>query len=432
MSELMFIAVPGGTGTTAGARSALLRVLISPNLTGSSLAADGMEQWPPPSLVGATLMVDFSGTPDDERFAVAARPPHIKAQPGLWQAFFGSDTVVTRRLLRSAASREVDVDSTSAKAAAIAATFAKAAAVELRLDHDDRPALDAVVRRELIERWSGPEPASAPMGPLMAPPGFKVPNFHQTIGTLREHPHVLRALGLIIEIALPVAALPLDNGVLRVRWPDAPNNLPLIVSPWTQFSPNFLPGNPTLLSSGMVALTGGEPGTAGNWSVVTVDVDNGAKRLREAAKAAAAAPADPAPGNLARPFLLPALRSSGIALVRPGRQADFKSRRKKTDAFTQSAITDIVLDADDLVLGYRIDIKPQGRTGCRCTSVRPVTGSPARRDHQDRSASRAGGRTHQGSCRRRSRGRPTSHGRDRGPLERLEPCRRAAEPGRAV
>jgi hypothetical protein len=364
MSEIMLVAVPGGIAADTSPPRVVLRVLVTPNLTGGSLAADGMEQWPPASFVGATLTVDFAATIAGQKFPVEVRPPHVGAQPDLWKAFFGSDTIVTPRLRRAEALREVDVDGTSAKAAAIAASFARAAATELRLDRDDRPALDAVVARELIERWSGPEPAAAPLPPLPPPPPFRPPNFHQTIAMLREHPHVLRALGLIFDITLPAASLPVQSGVLRIRWPDAPNTLPAFRSPWTQFSAKFLPATPrntTLISSGMVALTGGEPGTTASWTVVTVDVDNGAARLRDAARAAASVSPRAAPATGVRPFLLPALRSNGMAIVRNGRQTDFGSRRRSADNFARTDISEAVLDADDLVLGYRVDIKPQGR-----------------------------------------------------------------------
>ena len=105
MSELLWIAVPGGTTGSGEERTAVLRVLIVPRLQGSSLASEGMEDWPPQSLIGGTLAVDFAEKADGDLHTVEVAPPHIAAQPGVWRAFFGPNTTVnpTRQRMNGAA-----------------------------------------------------------------------------------------------------------------------------------------------------------------------------------------------------------------------------------------------------------------------------------------------------------------------------------------
>lgn len=349
MSTMLWATVPGGVVGTGAARQAVLRVLITPKLDGGTLASNGMDPWPPTSLTTATLVVDFAASADGPAQQVPVLPPHIRPQPGVWGAFFPSDTIIAPPRPQSQAAPQVVVDPTSLTAAAVSNTFATVAATRLRLDSDDdRKALDRVARAQLMSDWSDqPPPRPQPSPPT--PPSFQPPEFHQTIAKLREHPAVLRALGLIIEFTIPTAALPLQSGVMRVRWPSEPSTLPDIVSLWTQFDDLILPTATQNINAGMVTLTDDR------WKIVNVDVDVAARRLRSAAGAGAS-------GAGSAAFPLPALRTAGLMLVRSGRQADFDTRRQVASANARRASMDPpLLTADDLVLGYRMDVKRQDR-----------------------------------------------------------------------
>lgn len=362
MSEMLWISVPSGKESDA-----VLRVLIAPRLDGTSLESDGMEHWPPPSLISAMLDVDFSDALGGEIHTLKVNPL-IQAEPGIWESFFGPNTVVTPPGRRNKSLGKVMVDSTSTKAEAINHTFTKVAKTPFRLNHDDRPNLDNAVSRELKDRWSGEEQ------PIPPPPPFKedktcldLPDFHKTISMLREHPAVLRSLGLIMELRIPVSELhkSFSEGILRVRWPDVPASIPKIVSPWTKYDKGFMPGSTTNINSGMVTLTddNGEPIPADNhrWEVVTFEVDNSAKKLRDAARTLAAS-SDNVQGTAdIKPFMMPALKTAGLTLLRRGRQADFAARRLAANSNARNSMSNNVLTADDLVLGYRIDIKEEGR-----------------------------------------------------------------------
>ena len=189
---------------------------------------------------------------------------------------------------------------------------------------------------------------------------------------------MLRALGLLVELMLPASIIHTipAQGVVQVRWPGAPASpaLPEIVSPWTQYEfegSRFLPASTANISAGMVTLnddrhgTGPLPSGDASWEVVTVDVDGGTRRLREAARALlgpngsnASPEAGLPPASEIQPATLPALRTAGLLLVRRGRQNDFAARREAADTNARrDSMSAAVLTADDLVLGYRIDIQ---------------------------------------------------------------------------
>ncbi|CAM3594524.1 hypothetical protein GCM10009865_38550 [Aeromicrobium ponti] len=375
MSELMWVAVPGGTILRGEESDAVLRVLITPKLKGNSLASHGMENWPPQSLVNATLLVDLAEDINGELYTVEVKPPHIQAQPGVWEAFFGPNTIVTSPRKHDPNAPMVEVDSTSTKAETINHIFTTVAATDFRLDNykEDQPILDEIIKKELINWVNEEQPVMAlrPGEPSSNSPQnnrFTPPDFHRTIAILREHPAVLKALGLIIELRIPVSMLPTQfpEGIIRVRWTDVPAPLPPIISPWTKYNSMFLPGSTNNISAGLVTLTDDREETneegAPCWKVVTVDVDNGVKKLEAAARAISDKGDEEKTSVDTQTFMFPAMRTAGLMLLRCGRQADFEERRQAADINAQrNSMSEAVLTADDLVLGYRIDIKLQGR-----------------------------------------------------------------------
>src|ERR1700759_5108540 len=95
----------------------------------------------------------------------------------------------------------------------------------------------------------------------------------------------------------------------------------------------------------------------GDWRVTTVDVEGGAQRLRAAAETLAE--------DGAAPATMPAMRTAGIQLLRPGRSQDLTRRRNSALQRRGLAAGEVmVLDADDLVLGYRIDVRWGGGDWC--------------------------------------------------------------------
>jgi len=376
MSELLWVAVPGGIADNG---AVLLRVLVVPMLDGGTLAGSGMRTWPPPELGAATLTVEWRAD-DDAPVQRAEVPPAdvtFHAQPGLWPRLFDPATPVGDRQRAVAAHPKPDVRPTSADADRIATTYAGPARIELDPQAATLPAAYDESQLQVLKEWkhSGPPPRGTAPDTTPRPP----PDFHRVISLLREHPAVLRGLGLIFELRpTPPAGLE-AAGQVRVRWlrDDPPpaeeeggpfdHPRPSIVSPWTRYGRAFRPGaRDGTISAGMVTLTP-DPGvpeavTQGTWTVITVDVEGGTRRLRDAAALVndddgeSAAQADQR-----RPVSLPAMRSAGLQLVRPNRSEDFARRGEIARANLERETLDgHVLDATDLVLGYRIDVKRGG------------------------------------------------------------------------
>lgn len=349
MNDMLWVAVPAGFTSDGAAR---VRLLVVPRLDPGPIAAAGLAQWPPPELVSATLSVGFAASAADPVTVVEVPPPHVAAQPGLWESFFPAGTEV-RPPDAARAPKPVDTATTAARAEAIDATFAGVAGTPVTVA--DHAALDDAVRTRLAG-WE-PGPDAIPAGP--GGPQAQEPDFHATISLLREHPAVLEALGLVIELRVPAIPAGLaDGGVVEVRWPGAPATLPAIRAPWTRYGATFRPASTPTVSAGMVTLTPDGPPAPSPWSVVTVDVERGARVLDVAA---AELTRRQEAGEATPRVSMPALRTAGLQLVRADRGAEFTLRAEANARnAARSTMDDAELDADDLVLGYRIDVRPRG------------------------------------------------------------------------
>jgi hypothetical protein len=358
MSELVWIAVPNGIGVDG--TSARLRVLISPRLTTATLAEAGLQNWPPSELSGARLEVEFKVEGNAAPLPpVLITPPHILADDGVWNHFFGKGIVVRPVETRGRRSvKAVQVEPTSDLADKVSEAFVRAASTPVQDDLDVNEELERVVVSNLQTEWAQdlrPVSRRPPVIDRVAEP----PDFHRVMAMLREHPVVLKSLGLIFEVDIPVAAIPFagDARSMRVICKDAPDFIPQITSPWTSYGPDFRPASSPGISSGMVTLTDDRtPNSDNGWKIVTFDVENGAERLRQAARKLAGGTdeaAQPAPR-----VTMPTLRSAGMMLVKKGRADDFASRRRAAvENASRGSLGDVVLGADDLVIGYRLDVR---------------------------------------------------------------------------
>jgi len=369
MSELLWIAVPGGTVTDG---EAVLRVLIVPRLTAEragTLADHGMGNWPETLALAPTLLVELS--PGEEADVpvtqvLASRQDH--ARPDVWKAFFGPATAVSPFIQRQA--DEPTVEPTSQNASKVISTYEPSAVAEAKAvaAQNSSDLASDLVRHKALSAWSddsAPAQGTSPPRPSESRSGDY--DFHRTVAILREHPSVLRALGLIVELTLPASALSVTQGgsphLVRVRWPDVPGPaiVSSILSPWTRYEfdgRQFLPApqEGSIISSGMVDLTNvglsGMDNDAG-WELVSFDVHGAAARLRDAAQHLGSPPTHKEDASIT----LPTLRSAGLTLLRRNRQEDFTRRRRAAAANAGLLSTDgAQLTADDLVLGYRVDV----------------------------------------------------------------------------
>ncbi|GGM90525.1 hypothetical protein GCM10011609_29420 [Lentzea pudingi] len=344
MSELVFVTVPG-------ARPDRLRVVVVPRLQ-DDLSTVGMADWPAAAR-GAALVVEIR-SPGGEIQQVG----HALVSTGrsqLWRAAF--DGVAVRPATPPTPHDPPEVVETSRDADRVVTSFAESAAAL----STPGPAADAAVATT-IASWDDADPITPPP-PVQGPPEWpdRPPlDFHGAVDHLREHPAVLRALGLVLE--LTVEGLPRstrdDPFLIRVTWP-APTVAATISSPWTAYEFDgrlFVPHAAGDVRDGLLDLAGApafEPlGPRARWEVATCDVEGAANKLRDAARALLAGTG---------PAAMPALRSAGLMLLHPGRLEHFSRRTRSARAnLDREGAQAPPFTAEDLMLGYRVDIKPQG------------------------------------------------------------------------
>ena len=192
-------------------------------------------------------------------------------------------------------------------------------------------------------------------------------DFHQRVSALADHPQVLRKLGLVIDLVVqldsPQAQIPATGSVRVVPTGNLPESPPLAA--WTRYEldKNWFGARPAQKQRMYRGLLDLDPDA---WELVQVDVDGAAlqavgfadtlRRMRDPATRGPATPDEAA---------VPALRSAGFALARNGRGEqlleDLHGRKSKNDQYeTGNAPT---FDAEDLVRGYRIDVRDADAPG---------------------------------------------------------------------
>lgn len=400
MSELLWVAVPNGfvSPPTPTPTTAVIRVLIVPRLAAGTLTDYALEHWPT-KLAGLSIRVN---TRDGAGGTETTHPAALTntARTEVWDAFFSGDAGLVNDYV-PVTHPAPTVAPTSGDATSAHLTHRNVTrALANPADPTAHPP-DQVVRDNLAD-WAQPEPASPPPDTTALLPA--APDFHATVSTLREHPNVLLDLGLIIELTVDVAALVDPDGTdpqLRVVC-DA-EDLPVVVSPWPRydldvrnfvFRPAPAPGSTFGIRRGVVDLSDctnifdvtelPDPNqTPKHWLLATFDVNGVVGNLRQTAR--------DLQNNPTVPATMPPMRSAGLALLRPDRQTELAARTQTAAINAAAPMTEAVLSADDLVLGYRVDIQrhvgTQWRSLCerdaRYTVVdtfgatTPIGGTPA-------------------------------------------------------
>jgi len=374
MSTLVWVAIPQRVDADGGLR---LAIAVQPRLTGADVAASGMANWPPPALGATELAIDVAASPE----AVPVTFPgavQLAADGSLWPRLFEGTLRVDATLHAVPDERELVVARTASEARSVRQVFEAVSAVPIGPDGQGREAYAAAVNQAIAASDVGTGGGRRAegvrrngRGNLRGEP--QPPAFHRKLALLREHPAVMRALGVVFDVVLaPGAALP-HRGVLRVRWPDAPVGTIEIVSPWTRYElalerMRFLPASTAAISAGMLAIgDGGDVPTSPDrpvFSVTTLDVDLAVSRLQHSAGAAR--------NGDATVNALPAMRSGGISILHHDRDREMGARRNRRDQRQMIDAAAMVLDADDLVLGFRVDVR-RGDGGWQSLCVRRAT-----------------------------------------------------------
>ena len=194
--------------------------------------------------------------------------------------------------------------------------------------------------------------------PPQSPPDV---DFHKAVSAMGQYPKLMRALGLAIDLEIPGMAIAALSNV-RVR-PSLPGPAPL--TPWTAYQFDaarkkfFAASSPgSDVSGGMLLLSG-----PNDYDVVEVDVDGAARKVQDFASNAARIGFGEAPTSIDSPatYGLPSLRSAGFSAARADRAKQlvgtFTAARANQKAIVANpANSAIVLHAEDVTRGYRIDV----------------------------------------------------------------------------
>ncbi|GGT29025.1 hypothetical protein GCM10014713_23080 [Streptomyces purpureus] len=343
----MWVAVPAGLFSPSMLR---IRVMVVPRLGAGSLDVFDLRDWPA-ALADASFSLEVKTADGVHEVDRAPGYEHV-ADSDAWHAFFdGGAGVIDEWTPKEQPTPQVRPTYSDARAVLTAYRECTSILADPAADGE------AAVRRR-IERWNSPlsptVPAEEPLPPL--PPAI---DFHHAVAMLREHPAVLRALGLIFELSARVDDLDIGTAprFVRVRGADLPVG---VTSPWTKYDlaeGAFWPA-PADGSSGIqrgfldlrgVGLLDWAGATTPRWALSAVDVDGAVRALRTEARALDA-------DGERRPAL-PGLRTPGLMLIRPDRQSDFTARAGIAAGRAGASLANAEFTAEDLVLGYRVDIR---------------------------------------------------------------------------
>jgi hypothetical protein len=194
--------------------------------------------------------------------------------------------------------------------------------------------------------------------PPQKPPDM---DFHKAVAGMGQYPKLMRALGLVIDLELPLAGIP-ASGNLRVH-PKLDGPAPMI--PWTAYQLNaaakqFLPAPAPAsdVSNGMLSLSGPD-----QYDVVELDVDGGAEKALDFSYNLARLGYGDAQSSIDTPanYGLPSLRSAGFSVARVDRAVQlagkFVAARSNNSAIVaKPSSSTVTLHADDVTRGYRVDV----------------------------------------------------------------------------
>lgn len=351
MSSLTWLAVPqrivGG--------QAHVSVLIVPRLGAGRLEDFGLRDWPA-RLVEMSLLVRTRSAGVQR---TADRRPALVSAPDseIWHAFFDGDAGT--------------IDEPAGRRGPETPTVRDRYSDAVRTQDTHRTMARSIARNGVtgevvdeLSQWSRRDNQVEPDTGLQA----RAPHvdFHRAVALLREHPRVMRALGLVFDVTIDADVLDVGDPTDRALAITSEDSPVPVVSPWTrytrsgsQFRASESPAS--LLRRGMLDIHTARPVAdlarqpdgslppAPPWLISTMDIDGALDSLGEAAEALVQD----------EPLLLPRARSAGLALVRPGRQSDFDAMVQRANSQSADA-SDVELTADDLVLGYRVDIRRGG------------------------------------------------------------------------
>jgi hypothetical protein len=187
-------------------------------------------------------------------------------------------------------------------------------------------------------------------------------DFHKAVAGLGQYPKLMRALGLAIDLEVPLAGVPAAANV-RVH-PSLAATIPMV--PWTAYTLNiaqklFLAaaaGPASDVTDGMLFLSGPDL-----YDIVEMDIDGGAEKAMDFANNMARLETGEAKRSIDTPtnYGLPSLQSAGFSAARVDRATRlvnvFDGAKSNNTAITANPQNSgVVLHAEDITRGYRVDV----------------------------------------------------------------------------
>ena len=186
-------------------------------------------------------------------------------------------------------------------------------------------------------------------------------DFHKAVAGLGQYEKLVRALGLVIDLEVPVTGVPAASN-LRVH-PSLAATAPMI--PWTACTLDAAkglfvatPDATSDVSNGMLFLSGPD-----QYDIVEMDVDGASEKAMDLADSLSRFVTGDAKTSIDTPttYGLPSLRSAGFSAARVDRATRlvnvFSGAKSNNTAITANPQNSgVTLHAEDVTRGYRIDV----------------------------------------------------------------------------
>lgn len=195
-------------------------------------------------------------------------------------------------------------------------------------------------------------------------------DFHAVVSLLQSHPNLLRRLGLLIDLKVAIPRTQTKSESLRIsavgNWPtsskpDSNGVAAKAVSPMvrTTLNDKYFRPRPTsdgLDDAGFVRLDGARAitSTVESEALATETKASGLARMFTEGRETFGTPDRSG---------IPARHSLGVEIVRRNEAARWRKRMQQANALAEALNTsaDVTLDAEDVVMGYRLDIRRVGQ-----------------------------------------------------------------------
>ena len=208
-----------------------------------------------------------------------------------------------------------------------------------------------------------------------SPPTNPPPDFHQILAMFGDHPAVLRMLGIVVDVSVPMPAFPAGTGMFGVQvnlgFTPPDGTPPIAPTTMCTYSGGVFAAAPATLPSGInPPFADGQLRLDDNTTywVETLDVDAAALHSLQYGDVHGTDPTPPNP---------PALRSTGFTIAHTGREQAMANRLQRSTALSTSfaAGQSAILYADDLVRGWRVDVIRNSGSSTTINSLCRRTGS---------------------------------------------------------